>query len=94
MGYPAHQPHTQFVFEMEVGPDVALRPGGEVDRLELMTCEQVRTALQRGNFKLVVRMVWIAHFIRHGFLNAENEPNLPEICARLNRKHNVFMAPQ
>lgn len=93
MRQTAYQPHTQFVFEMEVASDVVLRPGEEVDSFELMTYEQVRAALERGDFKPVARMVWIAHFIRHGYLNAETEPNLPEICARLNRKHAVFMAP-
>ena len=33
----------------------------------------------------------MAYLIRHGVVNAENEPNFLEICSRLHRKHDLFI---
>jgi hypothetical protein len=33
----------------------------------------------------------VAHFIRHGIVNAGNEPKIIEVCARLHRKHDLFV---
>jgi hypothetical protein len=37
-------------------------------------------------------MVWLAYLIRHGVVTPENEPDLVEICQRLQRKHDLFIA--
>jgi hypothetical protein len=36
-------------------------------------------------------MTYIDHFVRHGIVNAENEAYLAEVCARLHRKHDLFV---
>ena len=36
-------------------------------------------------------MTWMAYLVRHGVVNAENEEYLVEICARLHRKHDIFV---
>ena len=57
----------------------------------LMSLDEVVHALRRGKFKLNCGMTWMAYLVRHDFVNAENEPNLVEICSRLNRKHDIFI---
>ena len=42
-------------------------------------------------FKSNYTMTWLAYLVRHGFVNAAIEPNLLKVCARLNRKHDLFV---
>ncbi|OCL13462.1 hypothetical protein AOQ84DRAFT_395062 [Glonium stellatum] len=90
-GKPGCQHHVQYVYEMELAPEIIPTPfNSEVEGFRLMSLEEVAEALIRGEFNFRA-MTWIAHFIRHGIVNAENETGLAEVCARLHRKHDIFM---
>jgi hypothetical protein len=62
----------------------------EAQEVKLMTLQEVVAALRRGEFKLNCAMTWMAFLIRHGVVNADNEPQLVEIEARMRRKHDLF----
>ena len=84
------QCQVQFLYEMELPEDIVPRPfDGEVEGFRLMGIEEVICALRRGEFKLNCVMTWMAYLVRHGVVNAENEPHLLEICSRLHRKHDL-----
>jgi len=62
----------------------------EFTRANIRACGTVSYQMSmtnRGEFKPNTGMTWLAYFVRHGILNAENEADLVEICARLHRKH-------
>lgn len=87
------QHQVQYLYEMELRQDIVPKIGdGEVGELHLKTIDEVREAMKNGEFKLSCNMTYLAFLIRHGYINAENEPDLPEICSRLNRKHDLFIA--
>ncbi|KAJ8110619.1 hypothetical protein ONZ43_g5828 [Nemania bipapillata] len=89
---PGCQHQVQYLYELEMDQDVVPRIGdGEVGSIELMTVEEVRKAMARGEFKMTCNMTYLAFFIRHGYITAENEPNFVEICSRLNRYHRLFI---
>lgn len=90
---PPCQHQVQYLYEMELREDVVPRIGdGEVGELNLMTINEVQEAMKNGEFKLSCNMTYLAFLIRHGYINAENEPGLPEIYARLHRRHQLFIA--
>ena len=83
---------VQYLYEMEVGEEIMLRPNdGEEEEFRLMGLDEVYHALRHGEFKLNCGMTWMAYLVRHGIVNAENEPDLVEICSRLHRKHDLFI---
>ena len=91
-GRPGCQHQTQYVYEMELPQDVIPGPNdGEVENFELMTLEEVQAALGRGKFTPNRTLTYVAHFIRHGIVNAANEERIIELCARLHRKHDLFI---
>ena len=91
-GTPSAQPHVQYVYEIEIEPPYKPTPNdNEVECFYRMTVDEVHSALAKEEFKPNTGMTWIAHFIRHGFINSENEENLVEIHARLHRKHDFFI---
>ena len=86
------QHQVQYLYEMELPGDIVPRPNdGEVEEFILMSLDEVVAALRRGEFKLNYGMTWMSYLVRHGIINAENEKNLVEICARMNRKHDLFI---
>ena len=91
-GRPGCQHQVQYLYEIELSEEIVPKPfDGEVEDFTLMALEEVQTALACGEFKLNCAMTWLAFLIRRGVVNAENEPNLVEICARLHRKHDLFV---
>ena len=87
LGFPGCQPHVQYLYELEFAEDfIPIVPAGEVDGILSISLEEVQSALANGEFKLNCVMTWLVFLIRHGHLDAENEPNLVEICSRLNRR--------
>jgi len=81
------QPECQYVYDMEIGPDVVPEPGDyEVEDFSLWTIEEVKRALADGQFKPNCAVVLLDFFVRHGILSAENEPNYMEIVSRMHRK--------
>lgn len=86
---PGSFPHIIFAFEMELPQDFMPYPSdGEVADFITMSEAQVMEALYGEDFKPIVGIQWLAHFYRHGVLNADNEPQLLEICSRTHRKLN------
>jgi 8-oxo-dGTP pyrophosphatase MutT (NUDIX family) len=91
-GQPGCQHQVQYIYEMELPEEKVLVPcDGEAESFTLMTLEEVREALGAGRFKDNCGMTWMAFLVRHGIVNAENEMHLIEICARLHRKHDLFI---
>ncbi|CAK7223796.1 hypothetical protein SEUCBS140593_005351 [Sporothrix eucalyptigena] len=91
-GQPGCQHIISYLYEMEIGKDMILRPGNdEVEAFTLMTLDDVKGALMEGEFVANRAMVWLAYLIRHGVVTAENEPDFVEICQRLQRKHDLFI---
>ena len=86
------QHQVQYLYEIELKEHIIPKPfDGEVEEFTLKTLEEVRKALAQGEFKLNCAMTWMAYLIRHGIVNAENEPNLLEIDSRLHRKHDLLI---
>ncbi|PSN62197.1 hypothetical protein BS50DRAFT_533154 [Corynespora cassiicola Philippines] len=91
-GKPGCRIQVQYLYEMELSKHVVPEPfDGEVQEFNLMSLEEVISALRKGEFKLNCAMTWMAYLIRHRHVNAENEPNLVEISSRLHRKHDLFV---
>ncbi|KAK6338077.1 hypothetical protein TWF696_001548 [Orbilia brochopaga] len=85
------QPEIEYVYDMAVGEPDAEGPvpvpcDGEVAEHMLLTVPEVREQLALGNFKPNCAAVMLDFFVRHGFLDAENEPDIVEIYTRLHRR--------
>ena len=81
------QPECQYVFDMEIGEEVIPKPGdNEVEDFYLWTVDEVKRALEEGQFKPNCAAVLLDFFIRRGILTAENEKDYVEIVSRLHRK--------
>ena len=86
------QHQVQYLYEMELPEDFVPMPfDGEVEEFMLKSLEEVVYALRRGEFKLNCGMTWMGYLVKYRIVNAENEPNLVEICSRLHRKHDIFI---
>ena len=89
---PGCQHQVQYLYKIELLTEVVPKPfDGEMEELTPKRIDGVRSALVHGEFKLSCAMTWMAYLIRHGVVNAEDEPSLVEICARLHRKHDIFI---
>jgi hypothetical protein len=92
-GAPGCQHIISYLYEMDLGRHIVPRPGNdEVETFTLMTLDEIKTALTEGEFVANQAMVWLAYLIRHGVVTPENEPDLVEVCQRLQRKHDLFIA--
>ncbi|KAL8635974.1 MAG: hypothetical protein Q9228_006584 [Teloschistes exilis] len=81
------QPEVQYVYDMEVGPDVVPKPcDDEVEDFRLWTLTEVQEALSDGQFKPNCALLLLDFFIRHGILTPQNEKHYVEIVSRLHRK--------
>ncbi|KAI0481580.1 NUDIX hydrolase domain-like protein [Xylaria cf. heliscus] len=91
-GVPAYMFHTQYVFEVELDEDCILScDTDEVEEFRLMTLDEVRSGLDDNTFIPITRAVYLAHFIRHGILTAENDDRLQETSARLHRRPQLYI---
>ena len=91
-GKPGCQHQVQFLYKLELPQEMIPKPcDGEVEEFSLKGLPEVQDALAAGVFKWNSAMTWMAYLIRHGIVNAEDEPNLGEICSRLHRKLDIFM---
>jgi 8-oxo-dGTP pyrophosphatase MutT (NUDIX family) len=81
------QPECQYVYDLEVGEDVVPKPGDdEVEAFYLWSVDEVRGAMERGEFKPNCALVMLDFFVRHGVLTAANETDYIEVVARLHRR--------
>lgn len=91
-GLPGCQHQVQYLYEMEVDKRTVPKIGdGEVEELALLSLDEVRSALANGEFKLNCAITWVSFLVRHGHITAENESHLQEICARMNRRLDIFI---
>jgi 8-oxo-dGTP pyrophosphatase MutT (NUDIX family) len=91
-GEPAYQHHTQYVYELEV--DEGCVPSCDTDEVEafrLMTLEEVRFEIDADSFIPSAQLVFTAHFIRSGIVNADVEENLANACVRMHRSSKLFV---
>ena len=81
-------PEVQFTYEMELPKDAIPTPGdNEAEEITLMSIEQIKTALEKGEFTPAHGCIVLDFFIRHGILTYENEKDYIEIASRLHRTH-------
>jgi 8-oxo-dGTP pyrophosphatase MutT (NUDIX family) len=81
------QPECQYIYDLELPEDTIPKPGDdEVEVFYLWSIEEVKQAMENGEFKPNCALVVLDFLIRHGFLTTENEPNLIEIVSRLHRR--------
>lgn len=86
-------PETQWVYDIELPPDVALVPNdGEVAQFHLWTVAETQAALSQGRFKPNCALILLDFFVRHRILTPDNEPDYDEIVQRMHRKL-VFPGP-
>lgn len=91
-GQEGCQHQVQYLYEMEMSKNVVPVPNdGEAQEFNLISLEEVISAVRKGELKLNCAMTWLAFLIRHGHINAENEPKLEEITSRLHRNHDLFI---
>ncbi|TVY19239.1 Uncharacterized protein LARI1_G002594 [Lachnellula arida] len=79
-------PSLKYVYDMEVGGEVELRPADdEVEEFRLMTAVEVKRSIVEGEFKPMCVMVLIDFLVRHGVLTCEDERDYAELVARTHR---------
>ena len=94
-GRPGSLPHVQYNYEMELQQDMIPVPkDGEVEEFMLLSLDEVCDALIRREFKPNITMTYVAYLVRHGHVDISNERHLAEVCARLNRKHDLFIVEE
>ena len=87
-------PDVLYVYDMELPAEVVPKPkDDEVEEFVLMTVDEVKGAMVRGEFKPNSNLVTIDFLLRHGVITPENEPDYVEILTRLHRRLPVPLAP-
>lgn len=77
-------PNTEFVYDLELPPDfVPHNSDGEVDIFELVPVNQVMERIFTPEYKTTSCPTTLDFLIRHGFINSDNEPRLPELVELL-----------
>ncbi|KAJ5158782.1 uncharacterized protein N7500_008433 [Penicillium coprophilum] len=81
------QPEVEYTYELELEPGMIPKPkDSEVECFSLYNIDEVLFALKEGQFKPNSAIVIVEFLIRHGILNAENEPGYSVILSHLHRK--------
>jgi hypothetical protein len=80
------QPHVQYVYEIELDPKDHPAHSDECQAMKRYSFDMVWNFLAAGEFESHSQMTFLGHFIRHGYVNAENEPKLQEIQTRMHRR--------
>ncbi|OZJ04768.1 hypothetical protein BZG36_01861 [Bifiguratus adelaidae] len=81
------QPEIQYVFDLEIPEDFVPEPAdGEAECFYLWDLDEVKQRMLAGEFKPNCALVNIDFMIRHGYVNAANEPDYLSIIARLHRQ--------
>lgn len=88
-------PDLIYVYDLEVTPDVILRPGDdEVHEFYLWDVDEVKRGLARGEFKTNSAVVMIDFLMRHGAITPDNEKDYAEISSRMHRRLPFPTAPE
>lgn len=84
------QPEVEYVYDLlvpagqEDSVDFTPKPfDGEAESFDLLPMDVVREKMLAGEFKPNCALVMLDFMVRHGFVTAENEPNLLEILSRM-----------
>jgi 8-oxo-dGTP pyrophosphatase MutT (NUDIX family) len=81
------QPECQYIYDLELPEDTIPKPGDdEVEEFYLWSIDEVKQAMENGEFKPNCALVVLDFLIRHGFLTSENERDFIEILSRLHRR--------
>lgn len=77
-------PQTEFVFDLELTPDFVPQPNdGEVEEFELLPVQKVLSRVLSPDMKTTSCPITLDFLVRHGIVNASNEPDLPELIELL-----------
>ncbi|KAI8903163.1 NUDIX hydrolase domain-like protein [Gorgonomyces haynaldii] len=80
-------PHTEFIYDLQL--DASFEPvpeDGEVECFYLMTLDQVKSHVLKGEFSPEAGLVVMDYLIRSGFMTAENEPDYLELCKTIKQE--------
>ncbi|KAH8748642.1 thiamine pyrophosphokinase-related protein [Diaporthe sp. PMI_573] len=76
----------QYIYDMKVGKDVIPTPHDmEASSINLYSVNEIKKALDDGDFTPANACLILDFFIRHGLVTFENEPRYNEIISRLHR---------
>lgn len=76
----------QNVYDMKVGKDIIPTPHDmEASNISLYSVNEIKKALDDGEFTPANACLMLDFFIRHGLVTFENEPKYNEIISRLHR---------
>jgi 8-oxo-dGTP pyrophosphatase MutT (NUDIX family) len=80
-------PDVLYMFDLELPETMVPKPNDdEVEEFVLMSVEETKQAMVKGEFKDNCNLVMIDFFVRHGILTAEEEGDYVEIMQRLHRR--------
>lgn len=83
----------QYIYDMKVGKDVFPTPNDmEASGIELYSVNEIKRALDDGDFTPANACLILDFFIRHGLVTFENEPRYNEIISRLHRPLGTYTA--
>ncbi|RMZ89681.1 hypothetical protein DV736_g3084, partial [Chaetothyriales sp. CBS 134916] len=81
------QPECQYTYDLELPADAVPIPNDdEAIDFQLLSIQEVKTALAQGKFKPNCALLLLDFFIRHAIITADNEPDYIDIVARLHRR--------
>ncbi len=84
---------VQYIYDMKVGPDVVPKPNDqEAAGFDLYSMDQIKEAIEAGEFSPGNACFYLDFFIRHGLTTYENEENYVQIIARLHRSLGIQTA--
>lgn len=78
---------VQYVYDLEVDTATMLRPAeAGIEWLRFLSVGEVKTALDRHEFKPSCACVMTEFFVRHGIINGDSDRDFAEIVSRLHRR--------
>ena len=81
------QPATHHMYDIELPAGMVPKPSDmEVQEFFLWTVLETMHALKRGLFKPNSAVGWIDFLIRHGYIDAKNEPDYLQLVSRIHRR--------
>ena len=84
-------PQTEFVFDLRLPEDfVPANQDGEVQDFRLVSAGQLIELIRSDDYKATSIPVALYWLIRHGAVNSETEPNLPELMEQLHFPLHLF----
>ncbi len=84
---------VQYIYDMKVGPEVVPKPNDqEAAGFDLYSVEQIKKAIDDGEFSPGNACFYLDFFIRHGLTTFENEENYVQIITRLHRSLGIQTA--